>query len=105
MGGAKFTRLVEDFTCGHCGTEVSGDGYTNHCPRCLWSRHVDINPGDRAAQCGGLMPPVAAGVKQDEWFVVHRCEICGFVRRNRTSSKDDPTAVRLLLGRPIPDSS
>ena len=55
MGGARFTRVVEDFTCGQCGAAVTGDGYTNHCPLCLWSRHVDINPGDRAAECGGLM--------------------------------------------------
>ena len=52
-----------------------------------------------------LMEPVAAGVKQDQWFIVQRCEACGFVRRNRTSVKDDPVAVRLLLGRPIPDST
>lgn len=105
MAGARFTRVVEDFTCGQCGAAVTGDGYTNHCPRCLWSRHVDINPGDRAAECGSLMAPVAAGVMQDEWFVVHRCIACGFVRRNRTSRQDDPDAVRALLGRPIPDSS
>lgn len=105
MVDARFTRQVEDFTCGNCGAEVRGDGYTNHCPRCLWSRHVDIYPGDRAAECGGLMAPVAAGIKKDEWFVVQRCEECGFTRRNRTSRTDDPEAIRKLLGRPIPDST
>ena len=105
MGEARFTRVVEDFTCGNCGAEVVGDGYTNHCPRCLWSRHVDVNPGDRAADCGGLMEPVAAGIKQDQWFIAHRCVACGFVRRNRISRKDDPVVLRSLLGRPIPDST
>ena len=104
-GTARFTRVVEDFTCGNCGAAVRGDGYTNHCPRCLWSRHVDINPGDRAAVCGGLMEPAAAGIKQDRWFIAHRCVECGFVRRNRTSGADDTQVVRSLLGRPIPDSS
>ncbi|MFN8126542.1 MAG: RNHCP domain-containing protein [Candidatus Nanopelagicales bacterium] len=99
-----FTRTVEDFSCAHCGAAVTGDGYTNHCPRCLWSRHVDIDPGDRAADCGGLMEPVAAGVRTDEWFLVHRCVECGFVRRNRTAPSDDPAAIRGLLGRPIPDA-
>ena len=28
---------------------MKGNGYTNHCPKCLWSKHVDINPGDRGA--------------------------------------------------------
>jgi hypothetical protein len=55
----KFTRRIEDFLCGNCGATVTGDGYTNHCPACLWSQHVDINPGDRAAACGALMRPSA----------------------------------------------
>lgn len=42
-----FTKTVEDFICAHCGTHVRGNGYTNHCPECLWSKHVDNNPGDR----------------------------------------------------------
>ncbi len=98
-----FTRTVEDFDCAHCGATVTGDGYTNHCPRCLWSRHVDIDPGDRASDCGGAMEPVAAGVRRDSWFLMHRCTRCGFVRRNRTAARDDRDAVRALLGRPIPD--
>ena len=59
----RFNRRIEDFTCEHCGTEVHGNGYTNHCPNCLWSKHVDINPGDRAADCGGLMEPIAVEIQ------------------------------------------
>lgn len=103
MNGARFTRRIEDFSCGHCGAGVTGDGYTNHCPRCLWSRHVDINPGDRAADCGGLMEPVAAGVTNDRWVITHRCVECGFVRPNRSAADDDEAALRSLWGRPIPD--
>ncbi len=105
MTGARFTRVVEDFTCGHCGAPVVGDGYTNHCPHCLWSRHVDQHPGDRAEECRGLMEPLAAGVRRDEWFLVHRCGRCGAVRRNRVAPGDDAAQVRSLLGRPIPDST
>ncbi|MEK7158524.1 MAG: RNHCP domain-containing protein, partial [Patescibacteria group bacterium] len=43
-----FQRRVEDFTCESCGAQVTGDGYTNHCPQCLVSKHVDVYPGDRA---------------------------------------------------------
>lgn len=99
-----FTRTVEDFDCAHCGVHVSGDGYTNHCPRCLWSRHVDVDPGDRACDCRGLMEPVASGLRRDAWFVMHRCAECGFVRRNKTARRDDKDVVRSLLGRPIPDA-
>ncbi|HLL91284.1 MAG TPA: RNHCP domain-containing protein, partial [Tepidisphaeraceae bacterium] len=65
----RFTRQVEDFTCGHCGRSVRGNGYTNHCPGCLWSRHVDVNPGDRAAACGGLMEPVAVASTRHRYTI------------------------------------
>ena len=58
IGEKRFTRTIENFTCGICGTEVKGSGYTDHCPKCLWSEHVDIFPGDRKAECGGLMEPI-----------------------------------------------
>ena len=103
-GAARFTRRVEDFTCEHCGHEVRGTGYTNHCPRCLYSKHVDINPGDRAANCGGLMAPVAAGVKRDQYFVVQRCQKCGHTRRNKSSGRDGRDVFFQYFGRPIPTS-
>lgn len=101
-GQAKFTRRVEDFSCEHCGREVRGNGYTNHCPYCLHSKHVDVNPGDRAADCGGLMTPVAAGMERDRYFVVQRCVRCGHQRRNRTVPADDRAVVLSYFGRPIP---
>lgn len=101
-GGARFTRRIEDFTCGNCERLVRGNGYTNHCPHCLWSRHVDINPGDRAATCGGLMPPVAAGIQKDTYFVVQRCQKCGHTRRNKTVPQDSRETILTYFGRPIP---
>ncbi len=83
-----FKRNKEDFKCLHCGVEVVGDGYTNHCPECLWSRHVDINPGDRAAVCGGLMPPLRLEGSADNLRLIHECEKCGLERPNRLAEKD-----------------
>jgi hypothetical protein len=68
---------------------VMGNGYTNHCPACLWSKHVDVNPGDRAADCGGLMEPVGAEQKSGQSILVHRCVICGHIKRNRTAPEDN----------------
>lgn len=85
----KFQRRIEDFTCEHCGTQVTGDGYTNHCPVCLWSKHVDVNPGDRAADCGGQMEPVGAEQKGGEIIIVHRCIRCSYIKRNRTAPGDN----------------
>ena len=99
----SFTRRREDFTCQHCGTLVRGSGYTNHCPRCLWSRHVDIHPGDRAAECGAAMEPVGALSERGETVLVHRCVACGHSRRNRSAVDDDSDALLALFGRPVPD--
>lgn len=97
----RFTRTIEDFTCGHCGREVRGDGYTNHCPACLWSRHVDKNPGDRAEGCGGMMEPVTGEKSGKEFMIVHKCAICGFVRRNRLGGGDDFDAFVALSKRAL----
>lgn len=98
----RFQKRVEDFTCTHCGREVSGDGYTNHCPACLQSRHVDINPGDRQSACGGLMEPVRLEGSGD-FSIVHRCGVCGAEKRNKVSAQDDRAAILALASRgPLP---
>ncbi len=88
-----FTKTIEDFNCAHCGAVVHGNGYTNHCPKCLWSRHVDNNPGDRAATCGGMMQPVAVESDGERFVITHKCEICGKEKRQRTSDNDDMNAI------------
>jgi len=83
----------QPFTCVECGTEVlplAAGGYRNHCPACLCSLHVDVNPGDRANDCGGVMEPVGAELTGKKgWVIVHRCRRCGEVRRNK-AALDDP---------------
>ena len=88
-----FQRRKEDFKCESCGFETNGNGYTNHCPQCLFSKHVDVNPGDRAATCGGLMAPRSIETKKGEFVIIHECLICGFTRRNRVQSQDEMEAV------------
>jgi hypothetical protein len=89
----KFQRTIEDFTCAHCGLKVKGSGYTNHCPKCLWSKHVDINPGDRAEACGGLMEPVGIELKADEYILTHQCQKCGVKKKNKTAPEDNFEAI------------
>ncbi len=89
----SFTRVVENFTCQHCGHVTEGSGYTNHCPQCLWSKHVDNDPGDRAATCGGMMHPVRIEGSSPEYRIVHRCERCGIERRVNTAPSDDAAKI------------
>ncbi|MDB5238426.1 MAG: hypothetical protein JWM46_696 [Candidatus Kaiserbacteria bacterium] len=88
-----FKRTKEDFVCEHCGTQVKGNGYTNHCPKCLWSKHVDVDPGDRAASCGGLMEPISIEGSSPEYVLTQKCTVCGHERRNVIAANDDPTSI------------
>lgn len=85
----KFQRQKEDFECLQCGLVVRGDGFTNHCPRCLWSQHVDIHPGDRLADCKGMMQPIGLGKERDVYRILHRCQICGHESWNQSAEGDD----------------
>ena len=84
-----FTRTIEDFTCEKCGTRVAGNGYTNHCTSCLWSKHVDESPGDRSSLCGGAMEPIGLIVSGNEQKIVHQCLRCGFQRKQTVAVGDD----------------
>lgn len=93
----KFQKKVENFVCEHCGIAVKGNGYTNHCPRCLWSKHVDVNPGDREEVCGGMMRPFKVEVEKQKYVIVHRCEKCGTEKRNKAAVEDDFDAILKLV--------
>ena len=77
------------FICENCGREVlpvTDGSYRNHCPFCLYSKHIDIEPGDRAGRCGGLMRPVGLIYKSGKGFqLVHRCLKCGEEKVNRVA--------------------
>ena len=85
----KFKRTIEDFRCGECGATVRGNGFTNHCPWCLWSKHVDNNPGDREAFCDGMMTPIQIEKEGEEYIITHKCKRCGHEKRNKTAPEDD----------------
>lgn len=92
-----FKRTIEDFVCEHCGIRVSGTGFTNHCPLCLWSKHVDITPGDRASHCNGLMEPIKIEIEKGEPVITHRCSICNHEKRNKTAKNDSENEIVRLM--------
>ena len=69
------------------GGKPAGTQHRNHCPNCLSSLHLDNEPGDRAADCGGQMEPVAVWVRKGgEWAIIHRCRLCGKLASNRIAA-------------------
>jgi hypothetical protein len=96
------------FRCRNCRldvpTDAPGTAHRNHCPNCLWSRHVDDSPGDRAALawCGSSMQPIAITVRGDgEWVLVHRCLGCDIVHLNRTAGDDNPLLLVRIAVEPL----
>jgi len=87
--GQKFKKTIEDFICQHCGNLVKGTGYTDHCPKCLWSKHVDIYPGDRKSKCNGMMKPIGVEVKANKYIIYYQCIKCGYKHRVKSSPDDD----------------
>jgi hypothetical protein len=76
--------------------------YRNHCPACLWSKHLDLKPGDRASECGGLMQPEQIDRRRGKGLmIIHRCVRCGFARPNRVADDraqgDDVSALAALM--------
>ena len=99
MDPKKFQKKKEDFICENCATAVPGDGYTNHCPQCLWSKHVDVNPGDRQSDCGGLMKPESFEMKDGEYVIAYRCLRCGHERKNKAAKNDESEALAEIAGK------
>jgi hypothetical protein len=89
----KFKKTIENFVCEKCGEKIKGNGYTNHCPKCLWSKHVDINPGDRAEKCGGMMAPVRVEKRKGKYVIVHQCVECCDEKRKVADKKDNFDAI------------
>jgi hypothetical protein len=98
------------FKCCHCHSYVSnahilsGVNNRNHCPYCLWSRHLDLNKaGDRMSACKEGMEPIGLTIKKSykkyierkpgELMLIHNCT-CGKSEINRIAADDD---VELLF--------
>ena len=87
----RFTMIDEKFKCMNCGMEVDTLNYTarDHCPRCLYSRHVDVMPGDRQNKCMGLMMPIGIEKYKNTYKIIYKCLSCGEVHKNIMAQDDD----------------
>lgn len=105
-GYYKTHACTDSFICKVCGRLVTpqgaGSDHRNHCPNCLCSQHLDNVPGDRAADCGGVMEPVAVWVRKGgEWAIVHRCRWCGALSSNRAAADDNPMKLMSIALKPL----
>ena len=87
----RFNMIDEDFICENCGYEVKKLNYTarDHCPNCLYSKHLDINPGDRLNTCHGLLEPIKIEKFKDTYKIIYKCKKCGEFHKNNIARDDN----------------
>ena len=87
----RFTMIDEGFICDYCGKKVEPLNYTarDHCPYCLCSKHVDINPGDRLESCHGKLIPIELEKHKAPYKIVFKCDKCHMIKKNIMAMDDD----------------
>src|SRR5271157_3828196 len=104
----RHVQYISSFECLHCHASVGIAsilaGNRNHCPYCLWSKHVDLNRvGDRLSACKVGMLPIGLTLKRTlkkycsgkggELMLIHRCVACASLSINRMAADDDADTV------------
>lgn len=91
----KFNMIDEKFTCENCGKNVDKLNYSarDHCPFCLYSKHVDINPGDRQNTCKGMLKPMEIEKYKDTFKIIYKCEKCGMIHKNIMAKDDNMNVI------------
>ncbi len=98
----RFNMKDESFICENCKNLVKKLEYSarDHCPSCLYSKHVDINPGDRLNTCMGLLKPIGIEKYRDTYKIIYKCLKCGEIHKN-IMANDDNMDLIIELSRQI----
>ena len=87
----QFSKWDESFICEYCNKTVEKLNYTSrdHCPYCLYSKHVDVLPGDRANTCKGMLKPIGVEKFKETYKIIYKCEKCNEIHKNVIAVDDD----------------
>ena len=98
----RFNMKDESFVCENCKNLVKKLEYSarDHCPSCLYSKHVDINPGDRLNTCLGLLKPIGIEKYRDTYKIIYKCLKCKEIHKN-IMAIDDNMDLIIELSRQI----
>jgi len=88
----------EEFVCENCSKPVPKLSYSarDHCPFCLFSKHVDINPGDRLNTCLGSLEPIDIEKFKKTYKIIYKCKICNQIHKNIAASDDNINELILI---------
>ena len=91
--------IDENFICENCGEKIEKLNYTarDHCNKCLYSKHVDINPGDRMNECKGLLVPIDIEKFKDTYKIIYECNKCHIKHENIIAIDDNFDEILNLM--------
>lgn len=95
-----FIKNDDEFICAHCGKKVEKLKYTSrdHCNSCLYSLHVDIEPGDRKNSCRGMLVPINVEYSSKKGqVVIYKCKKCSGIIRNIVAEDDDRNTIYKIV--------
>lgn len=103
----NFIKNNEGFECVACGRQVQPhrSSSRDHCNYCLTGLHVDVNPGDRLNECGGILRPIGLTTKSGKTKIVYRCDGCHELIFNVVAPDDDADLLADLASMPWKDDS
>ncbi len=101
-----FIKNNQSFVCINCGKEVHPHPTSSrdHCNYCLHGLHVDIEPGDRANSCRGVLEPIGIVIKKKKTQIVYKCQNCGEVINNVIAPDDNEELLIELSGLITPNN-
>ena len=94
--------IDEEFICENCGKKVDKLNYTarDHCPYCLYSKHVDIMPGDRKNKCCGLLIPISIEKYKNTYKIIYKCKNCRQIHKNIIAADDNFDEILKIMQKP-----
>lgn len=83
--------IDDEFICEYCNQKVNKLNYTarDHCPYCLFSKHVDIFPGDRKNTCHGPLEPIGIEKYKNTYKIIYKCQTCNELHKNIMATDDN----------------
>ena len=87
----KFNMIDEEFECENCHKKVSKLNYSarDHCNYCLFSKHLDVMPGDRLNNCHGLLKPIGIEKYKNTYKIIYKCQKCQQLHKNIMATDDN----------------
>ncbi len=95
-----FEKNDNSFICAVCGANVPPLKYTSrdHCNKCLCSIHIDINPGDRANTCLGVLRPISVVNSNKKGYIInYKCDKCKQLHNNKSANDDSFEAILQVM--------